>query len=90
MTDLPNVQWRGDNLEEIEKLLEPFHARCRPDGDDLLIQGWGGLNTWLVPGDCVILKGDSLGILRVPTESDIKHKRFESELDQVGDGPVST
>ena len=90
MTDTPNVQWKLDNLDEIEKLLEPFHARCARDGDDLLIQAWGGLSTWLSPGDCVILDGDRLGILRAPTESDVKDQTFKRELNQVGDGPVST
>lgn len=90
MTDTPNVQWKLDNLEEIENLLAPFHARCRQDGDDLLIQAWGGLNTHLSPGDCLILDGDRLGILRAPADSDIEHQTFESELDQVGEGPVSS
>jgi len=66
----PSVQWRLDNLDEIEAMLEPFHARCRPDGDDLLIQAWGSLNTHISPGDCLILRGDSLGILRAPAEPD--------------------
>jgi len=63
----PNAQWRLDNLDEIEAMLEPFQARCRADGDDLLIQAWGGLDTHLSPGDSIILDGDRLGILRVPT-----------------------
>jgi len=70
----PSCQWKLDNLDEIEAMLEPFHARCKPDGDDLLIQAWGGLDTHLAPGDCLLLRsdasGDSLGILRAPTESD--------------------
>jgi len=66
----PNVQWRLDNLDEIEAMLEPFHARCRQDGDDLLIQSIGGLDTHISPGDCLLLDGDRLGILRAPTEPD--------------------
>lgn len=65
---LPNAQWRLDNIEEIERLLEPFHARVARDDDRLLIQAFGGLNTHLDPGDALILKGDSLGILRVPAK----------------------
>jgi len=66
---LPNVQWRLDNIEEIERMLEPFHARVARDDDQLLIQAIGGLNTHLDPGDCLIFDGNRLGILRVPTES---------------------
>ena len=66
----PSVQWKVDNLDEIEHLLRFHEFRCRPDGDDLLIQGYGGLNTHLAPGDSLILDGDRLGILRVPAEPD--------------------
>ncbi len=72
---LPNVQWKVDNLEEIEALIQPFEARVALDsGDRLLIQAVGGLNTHLDPGDCLLLDGASLGILRAPSKSDLdKH-----------------
>ena len=67
----PNVQWKVDNLDEVQAFLEPFHARCRQDTDDrLLIQAVGGLSTHIAPGDSLILRGDSLGILRAPTAPD--------------------
>jgi len=55
-------------------MLEPFEARVAKDGDRLLIQAIGGLNTHLEPGDCLILRDNSLGILRVPVDSDVKHE----------------
>jgi len=70
LADLPNVQWQVDNLDEIRDFIKAFEARAAQDGDMLLIQAWGGLNTWLNPGDCLVLRGDSLGIIRVPTEVD--------------------
>ncbi len=63
---LPSVQWKLDNQEEIEHLLRNHHFRCKPDGDNLLIQGaHTDLDTHLAPGDSIILDGDRLGILRV-------------------------
>ena len=67
----PHVQWRVDNLDEIEALLIQHQARCRVDTDDrLLLQGWGGLDTHLNPGDCLLLNVDRLGIVRAPDSSD--------------------
>jgi len=86
---LPSAQWRIDNLEEIERMLEPFEARCARDGDKLLIQAFGGLNTHLDPGDCLILKGNSLGILRAPADSDSQDKAFQSELVSIVEPPVA-
>ena len=70
LSDLPNVQWQVDNWDEMQDFIKDFEARCIPDGDKLLLQAWGGLNTWLNPGDCLVLRGDSLGIVRVPEEID--------------------
>lgn len=88
LADLPNVQWQVDNWDEIQDFLKPFEARCAPDGDRLLLQAWGGLSTYLEPGDCLILNGDSLGIVRAPAESDSQHHTFDSELDRVGKAPL--
>lgn len=67
--ELPFVMWKPegdltDNLNEVEELLQAHHARCKRVGDNLLVQAWGGLNTELAPGDCLVLDGDRLGILR--------------------------
>lgn len=65
----PNAQWKVDNLEEIEHLLRDHEARCQLDENDtLLLQGWGGLDTRLNPGDCLILDGSRLGIIRAKTD----------------------
>ena len=53
-----------DNIAEIQDFLEPFEARCKRFGDNLLLQGWGGMNTELAPGDCLVLDGNRLGIFR--------------------------
>lgn len=61
----PHVQWRVDNLNEIERFLQDFQARCRVDtGDRLLLQTWGGLDTYLNPGDTLLLDDKRLGIVR--------------------------
>jgi hypothetical protein len=67
--DLPWAQWRPegnvkDNQSDIEALLANHHARCKRDGDNLMIQAWGGLSTHLEPGDCLVLDGDRLGVVR--------------------------
>lgn len=70
LADLPNVQWKVDNWDEMQDFIKEFEARCIPDGDNLLLQAWGGLNTVLYPGDCLVRRGDSIGIIRVPAEID--------------------
>ena len=74
---LPNIQWTLDNIEEIEKMLEPFEARVAKDGDRLLIQAWGGLSTHLDPGDCLLFDDNRLGILRAPADSDRQNKALQ-------------
>ena len=66
LSKLPNVQWRLDNIDAIAAFLDKYEARVARDGDRLLVQAYGGLDTHLDPGDCLILEGDKLGILRVP------------------------
>ncbi len=70
-------------------MLEPFHARVAKDGDRLLIQAWGGLNTHLDPGDCLILQENSLGILRAPADSDSQDQALNGELVPVVEPPVT-
>ncbi len=86
---IPNVQWKLDNLEEIERMLEPFEARVAKDKDRLLIQAWGGLDTHLDPGDCLLLENNRLGILRAPADSDCQDKRLQSELVSIVEPPVT-
>jgi hypothetical protein len=74
LDQLPWAQWRPegdrtDNQEDIEKLLAWHHARCKRDGDRLLVQAWGGMNVRLETGDCLVLDGDRVGIVRAsPTQ----------------------
>jgi len=69
---MPTVMWKPegdltDNIKEVEHLLIAHEARCKRVGDNLLLQAWGGLNTELAPGDCLVLDGDRLGIIRTET-----------------------
>ena len=78
LSALPWVQWkpegdRTDNQGEIETFLSDFEARMMRDGDRLLLQAWGGLNTHLEPGDCLVLYGSKLGIVRSAGTSDLQH-----------------
>lgn len=82
LANLPNVQWRGDNLDEMEDFIKEFEARCIPDGDNLLLQAWGGLNTALHPGDCLVRRGDSIGIIRVPDEVDTAGPQDSTHTDK--------
>lgn len=75
---LPWAQWRpegdtSDNMADIEELLSGHETRMKRDGDRLLLQGWGGLNTHLEPGDCLVLDGDRLGVVRAAAASDLQH-----------------
>lgn len=81
LANLPNVQWKCDNLDEMEDFIKDFEARCIPDGDCLLLQAWGGLNTALNPGDCLVRRDDSIGIIRVPTEVDTAGAQGEFQTD---------
>ncbi|MCH8228098.1 MAG: hypothetical protein IIC63_06765 [Proteobacteria bacterium] len=70
LANMPNVQWKVDNWDEMQDFIKDFEARCIPDGDRLLLQAWGGLDTVLEPGDCLVRRGDSIGIIRVPAKVD--------------------
>jgi hypothetical protein len=77
LKELPWVQWKPegdltDNQNEVEELLANHHTRCKRVGDVLLLQAWGGMDETLNPGDCLVLDGDRLGIVRVP-DSAPKH-----------------
>ena len=71
MPDIPYVQWRVENVEEVDRFLEDFEVRMKLiPGDQLLIQGLGKLMIQLSPGDCLVLFDEggvaSLGYIRAP------------------------
>lgn len=71
MPDLPWLQWRVENVEEMTRFLEPFYVRIQPiPGDQILIQTrFTKGNIQLSPGDCLVivpteLGGERLGVVR--------------------------
>lgn len=64
----PTVQWNGDNLPEVERLLRLHEASAFKHGDQLHILG-EGLSILLNLGDQLIIDGDRLGVLRPPTKA---------------------
>ncbi len=71
MPPIPYVQWRVENLEEVDRFLEDFHVRIKLiPGDQLLVQGHGKMSLQLSPGDCLVLWDSdgvaSLGYIRAP------------------------
>lgn len=72
MPDVPWVQWRVENLEEMMRFLENFEVRVgRIPGDQLLIQTrWTRADIQLAPGDSLVLMENEgrqrLGVVRVP------------------------
>lgn len=57
MPDLPWVQWRVENVEEMLRFLEDYDVRIREiPGHQIVIQGrYTGMNLQLSPGDCLVL-----------------------------------
>ncbi len=78
LSQYPHAQWKLDNVDEIERLLDKFETRMQLNGDDLMIQGPAvpgiadRMTILLHPGDSVLVRTDpvtlqvSLGVLRVP------------------------
>lgn len=72
MPDVPWVQWRVENLDEMVRFLEDFEVRIATiPGDQLLIQTrWLRGDIQLAPGDSLVLMEYSdrkqLGVIRVP------------------------
>lgn len=58
------VEWKGDNEQEIERLLREHLARADRECDQCRIRGIDGLNITLNPGDRIMVEGDRLGVLR--------------------------
>lgn len=71
MPDLPWLQWRVENVEELARFLEPYEARfVAIPGDQVLIQTrFTKGDIQLSPGDCLVivkLEGgrEQLGVVR--------------------------
>lgn len=72
MPDVPWIQWKVENVEEMLRFLEPYEVRMVAiPGDQLLIQTrWTCGDIQLAPGDSLVVmeyEGVSrLGVVRVP------------------------
>lgn len=71
MPDLPWIQWRVENVEEMIRFLEDYEVRMIPAlGDQLLIQTrYTGGDIQLSPGDCLVITKmeggrERLGVVR--------------------------
>lgn len=58
------VEWTGDNVVEIERLLTDHVVRAEKAGDQCHIQGADELSLTLNLGDRIAVEGDRLGIFR--------------------------
>lgn len=58
------LQWRGDNLREVDALLDKHVTHSSQKGGKLRLIGMGGLDITLQLGDTLIVDGDRLGIVR--------------------------
>lgn len=90
LPDVPWVQWRVENVEEMARFLEDFMVRMVPiPGDQLLIQtAFTRGDIQLSPGDCLVLwpataerPNEQLGVIRAPES--ILHR----EADGIKDSP---
>jgi hypothetical protein len=57
------VQWQGDNVAEVERMLAGHLVRADKEGDLLKLTGIG-ISTEIKPGDSVVLERDRLGVRR--------------------------
>ena len=81
----PNAQWKIDNQQELEKILVDFAVQFERSGDHLLITGPMGLEIELEPGDCVMIEGERIGVVRVPKDSKTeKLKVYASRCENCG------
>ncbi len=64
----PTVQWKGDNLPEVQNLLRDHEAHATKLGEVCYITA-EGLNIKLDPGDQIIRSGDQLGVIRPVTKA---------------------
>ncbi len=78
MPDVPWVQWRVENVEEMARFLEDFMVRMRPAlGDQLIVQtAFTKGDIQLSPGDCLVLMENQgrkrLGVVRVPASLQVR------------------
>ncbi len=88
LPDVPWVQWRCENHEEMARFLEDFEIRMmRIPGDQLLIQGaYSKLDIQLSPGDVLVLwpataerPHEQLGVVRAPAS--ILHRETDGLRD---------
>ncbi len=66
---VPNAQWKLNNQAEIEKLFPDFVVQFERSGDHLLLTGPMGMEIELEPGDCLMVDGERVGVVRVPVEA---------------------
>ena len=78
MPDVPWVQWRVENLEEMARFLEDFMVRMKTvPGDQLVVQtAFTKGDIQLSPGDCLVLMENEgrkrLGVVRVPASLQVR------------------
>lgn len=58
------VEWKGDNLKEIEHVLRRHVVHAEKEGTRCLITGADEMNLSLELGDRIAVEGDKLGIFR--------------------------
>ena len=59
----PTVQWKGDNLAQVQNLLRLHEATASKQGDLLMVVA-EGLALTLNLGDQLVINGDQLGVIR--------------------------
>lgn len=78
MPDVPWVQWRVENLEEVAKFLDPYKVRMQTvPGDQLIVQtAFTRGDIQLSPGDCLALiqhEGrEQLAVVRQPASLQVR------------------
>lgn len=64
------LQWNGDNLLEVENLLDSHVTKASASNGALRLIGMGGLDITLSTGDTLIVDGDRLGVIRESRKSE--------------------
>jgi len=78
MPDVPWVQWRVENVEEVARFLEDYQVRMMPvPGDQLVVQtAYTHGDIQLSPGDCLVLMEHQgrkrLGVVRAPASLQVR------------------
>jgi hypothetical protein len=88
LPDVPWVQWRVENKDEVARFLEDFMVRIKPiPGDQLLIQSsFTKMDIQVSPGDCIVLwpataerPSERLGLIRSPNS--LQHREVDGIKD---------